>query len=367
MFFMDVFIWGLIDMTNTFNAHCFLVFFNVARFWCGAQGEHATAKRRAVSLTKALRRMVLDVDQTGVHELQALKAVLEKMKTMPWMPIQHQQSPKISLFPLPWKTAPNHHQQHRSSSHPDFFLARPMDCRPQEDAWLCSASCFIVDDQVPHDLASACPLVATCFTWNASLPLDIMAKQLVRIAKIHQDARAAAALDALPLAETAVLQVASDDKRGASGGASGASGGAIPVASVAAVAQAVVQSSVNDTNLAENERKQQRQLASNVFRLYERMSMLVIRARNNTGASGKDGKDGAEIVREGGGAEGIELLLRRWIPEDTPCIYVDHRFVEVRRCAFRAPPGLDARPHLYEGKRCRCWILLNFVQFCSRY
>ena len=350
------------------HGHCFSVFFNVARFWCGAQGEHATAKRRAVSLTKALRRMVLDVDQTGVHELQALKAVLEKMKTMPWMPIQHQQSPKISLFPLPWKTAPNHQQQHRSSA--DFFLARPMDCRPQEDAWLCSASCFIVDDQVPHDLASACPLVATCFTWNASLPLDIMAKQLVRIAKIHQDARAAAALDALPLAETAVLQVASDDKRGASGGASGASGGAIPVASVAsvaAVAQAVVQSSVNDTNLAENERKQQRQLASNVFRLYERMSMLVIRARKNTGASGKDGKDGEEIVREGGGAEGIELLLRRWIPEDTPCIYVDHRFVEVRRCAFRAPPGLDARPHLYEGKRCRCWILLNFVQFCSRY
>ena len=118
----------------------------------GAQGEHATAKRRAVSLTKALRRMVLDVDQTGVHELQALKAVLEKMKTMPWMPIQHQQSPKISLFPLPWTTAQNHQQQHRSSA--DFFLARPMDCRPQEDAWLCSGSCFIVDDQVPHDLAS---------------------------------------------------------------------------------------------------------------------------------------------------------------------------------------------------------------------
>ena len=281
------------------------------------EGNHAAAKTRAISLTRALRSMVHDEGSN-----KALNTVLNRMKNMQWMPIQQTST---CLFPLPWKADGS------------LSLAKPIDCRPKNDAWLCSASYFIVDDQVPIDLSASCPIVASCFGWTTALPMNVLARQLRDIASVHQARRRAKAIDALPMAKIAV-QVSEDDndKRNSSSNVNN-----IPIAVTSALEETKSDidgsgssgsgsGSGSGSSSDSTANQEQRQLVKNIFRLYESLSSLVL----------------ATVPSKE--KETMLLSLRQYIQEDTPCIYVDHQFVEVRRCAFQAPPGLDARPHLYE-------------------
>jgi protein required for attachment to host cells len=278
-------------------------------------------------LTRALRSMVQELsDTSNTTEMNQLSDILRTMKTIKWMPIRI--TPPDGL-PLPWK-----------KTNTDIGLAAPYNCRSSDAMWLVSNDKYIVDDAVPTDMG---PFVTNIFGWNEKISMKTLAQQLRGVAAEHNRMKRKEAIDALPMAEASAVYPSTNKNEKHP----------LPIATIATAEAAVVtisnsvemnettnetkesnstmndNSTSNSSNSNSNSSNSSRKIGRNILRIYDSMSDLLSASTNSN--MNVDVQSLKEILRE-----------------DVPCIYVDHQFIEVNKCAFRAPPGLDARPHLYQ-------------------